>query len=144
MPKPKEGKAKDGKPMHFSVGAFIERDGKYLLIDRAVPPPGFACVAGHIDEGEDEKQAIVREIKEEVGLDAYDLQLLSEEELDWNWCSKGVTGHHWYLFRCSVSGDLERSKTETKSAGWYSREEIKHLKVEPVWEYWIKKSLKDS
>ena len=55
MAKPKEGKTKDGTPMHFSVGALIERDGQYLLIDRAVPPFGFAGVAGHIDDGEDEE-----------------------------------------------------------------------------------------
>jgi ADP-ribose pyrophosphatase YjhB (NUDIX family) len=139
MAKPKEGTAKDGKPMHFSVGAVIERDGKYLLIERVVPPLGFAGVAGHVDGGENEQQAIVREIKEEVGLDAKNPEMLFQEELDWNWCSKGATSHYWYLFQCSVSGDLERSMRETKSAGWYSKEEIRRLKLEPAWEYWFKK-----
>jgi 8-oxo-dGTP pyrophosphatase MutT (NUDIX family) len=109
------------------------------LIERAVPPLGFAGVAGHVDKGEDEKHAMRREIKEEVGLDAGNLELLFEEELDWNWCSRGVTSHYWYLFHSSVSGDLARSEQETKSAGWYSKEEIKKLTVEPVWEYWFKK-----
>ena len=72
--------------MHFSVGALIERDGKYLLIERAVPPLGFAGVAGHVDEGEDERHAIMREVKEEIGFDVHDPKLLLEEELDWNWC----------------------------------------------------------
>ncbi len=125
--------------MHFSVGALIEQEGKYLLIERAVPPLGFAGVAGHVDEGEDERQAVVREVKEEVGFEARDPKLLFEEELDWNWCSKGVTSHYWYFFHCPVSGDLARSMRETKSAGWYSKEEIKNLTLEPVWEYWFKK-----
>lgn len=139
MAKPKEGKTHDGKLMHFSAGALILKDGKYLLIDRAVPPFGFAGVAGHVDEGETAAQAVVREVSEEVGLAVDDPQLLFEEELDWNWCSKGVSSHHWCLFRCPVSGEIERSRRETKSAGWYSKEEIKKMKLEPVWEYWLKK-----
>jgi 8-oxo-dGTP pyrophosphatase MutT (NUDIX family) len=139
MAKPKEGKTKDGTPMHFSVGALIERDGQYLLIDRAVPPFGFAGVAGHIDDGEDEERAVIREVKEEVGLDVVNPVLLYEEELDWNWCSRGITSHYWYLFHCPVSGDLTRSIRETKSAGWYSKEDIKKLTLEPAWEYWFKK-----
>lgn len=141
MPKAKEGKSKDGRVMHFSVGALIEHDGKYLLIDRAVPPLRFAGVAGHVDQDETPLQAVAREVKEEVGLAITNPQLLFEEELDWNWCSKGVTSHYWYLFRCPISGNAEilRSKGETKSAGWYSKEEIKTLKLEPAWEYWFKK-----
>jgi 8-oxo-dGTP pyrophosphatase MutT (NUDIX family) len=139
MAKPKEKNTKAGKPMHFSVGALIERDGKYLLIERAVPPLGFAGVAGHIDEGEDERQAVIREVKEEVGFDVNDPKLLFEEELDGNWCSKGATSHYWYLFHCPVSGEMERSERETKSVGWYSKEEIKKMILEPAWEYWFRK-----
>jgi ADP-ribose pyrophosphatase YjhB (NUDIX family) len=138
-PKPKTGKTPDGKMMHFFVGALIERDGKYLLIDRGAPPYGFAGVAGHVDEGENEKQAIIREVKEEVGLDVKTAELLFEEELDWNWCGRGITSHYWYVFHCSATGEVEREKIETKSAGWYTKEEIKNLKLEPAWEYWFKK-----
>ncbi len=138
-PEPKTGKTPDGKPMHFSVGAVIERGGKYLLIDRAIFPYGFAGVAGHIDEGENEKQALIREVKEEINLDIEKADLLFEEELDWNKCSRGITSHYWYVYHCSASGEPRRSKTETKSSGWYTREEIKNLKLEPVWEYWFEK-----
>ena len=51
MAKPKE-EIKDENKIHFSVGALIEKDNKYLLIDRATPPLGFAGIAGHIEEGE--------------------------------------------------------------------------------------------
>ena len=58
----------DGQKMHYSVGAVIERNGLYLLIDRAKPPFGFAGIAGHVDEGESAEQAIIREVREESGL----------------------------------------------------------------------------
>lgn len=139
MPKPKVGKTKEGEMMHYSAGAVIEQDGKYLLIDRAIPPFGFAGIAGHIDEGEAPEESLVREVEEESGLAAEECKLLFEEELDWNWCSKGVQSHHWYLFRCVVSGEIKQNIKETKSIGWYTKEEIRNLKLEPIWEYWFKK-----
>lgn len=138
MSDPKTGE-REGKTIHYSVGAVVCKDGKYLLIDRGVPPPGFAGVSGHLDEGEDIDNAIVREVAEETGLRVDRAELLWEEFVDWNWCSKGVTGHYWYVFACEVSGDIARDERETKSAGWYSAEEIKTLPLEQVWEHWFRK-----
>jgi ADP-ribose pyrophosphatase YjhB (NUDIX family) len=136
---PKSGVAKNGQTLHYSVGALIKQDNKYLLIDRGTPPFGFAGLAGHVDEGEEPQQALVREIKEESGLDVIECKLLFEEELDWNWCGKGIKVHCRHLFECSVSGELNRDKRETKSIGWYTTEEIKNLSLEPVWKYWFQK-----
>lgn len=129
----------EGKTLHYSVGAFVKKDRKYLLIDRAVPPLGFAGVAGHVDEGEIPEQALVREVEEEIGLKVVSYKLLFEELVDWNWCSKGVTGHYWHVFDCETSGEITQNFRETKSVGWYTEEEIKELKLEPVWDYWFKK-----
>jgi len=136
---PQKSKSKDGKLMHYSVGALIKRGDKYLLIDRVNPPFGFAGVAGHIDRAEDKVKALKREVKEESGLKVKDYKLLFEEELDWNWCSKGVNVHYWYLFECEVSGEVKQNCKETKSIGWYTIKEIKKLKLEPVWKYWFEK-----
>lgn len=135
----KQGKSKDGKLMHYSVGALIKKDGKYLLIDRVQPPFGFAGLAGHVDDDEEAKKALKREIEEESGLKIDSHKLLFEEELGWNWCTKGVGVHYWYLYECEVLGETKRNFFETKSIGWYNRDEIKKLKLEPVWEYWFKK-----
>jgi ADP-ribose pyrophosphatase YjhB (NUDIX family) len=135
----KTGKTKKGNLMHYSVGALIKKGEKFLLIDRAQPPFGFAGIAGHIDKGEKKTDALKREIKEESGLEVKNYKLLFEEELDWNWCNAGVNSHYWYLFKCSVSGKLKMNHIETKSIGWYTKSEIKKLKLEPVWRYWFKK-----
>ena len=136
---PKQDTAKNGQPIHYSVGALIREGEKYFLIDRAVPPLGFAGVAGHVDENESSEEALMREVEEESGFKIQNHKLLFEEELDWNWCSKGVNSHYWYLFDCQVSGELKRSERETKSVGWYNADEIKKLTLEPVWDYWFKK-----
>lgn len=139
MPNPKLGKSQDRKEMHYSVGALIIKDGKYLLIDRVKPPLGFAGIAGHIDENEDKIKALKREVEEESGLKVEKYELLIEEELDWNWCSRGTKVHYWYLFSCEVSGDIKENYKETKSIGWYTKDEIINLELEPVWKYWFNK-----
>ena len=139
MAVPKEAKSKNNQPMHFSVGALIQKDDKYLLVDRVVPPLGFAGLAGHVDEGEEQLVAIKREVEEESGLKVKECQLLFEEELDWNWCARGFNVHFWFLYTCQVSGKIRWNKRESKSIGWYAPEEIKKLNLEPVWGYWFKK-----
>lgn len=139
MGTPKAGISSDGREMHYSVGAVIELGGRYLLIDRVKPPLGFAGIAGHVDAGEDVTEALRREVREESGLEVEKYEPLFEEEVGWNVCSRGVPVHYWYLFRCGVSGDVRHNILEAKSIGWYSVEDIRSLKLEPVWEYWFKK-----
>ncbi len=136
---PKLTTSSKGKPMHFSVGAIIQRDRKYLLIDRVKPPFGFAGVAGHVDEGETPEEALQREVEEESGLVVQEYRLLYEEEIEKNICSKGTEVHYWYLYECIVEGEIKHNTKETKSIRWYTKEEIKKLTVEPVWGYWFTK-----
>lgn len=130
---------KNGALQHFSVGAIIEREGKYLLIDRVNIPLGFAAPAGHIDEGETPEEALVREVKEEVNLDVKNCTLLTEELVLDNLCTRGVKAHYWYVFSCETTGEPVRDEEEAKSMGWYTPEEMEALTLEPVWEYWFKK-----
>ncbi len=126
--------------MHFSVGALIEKDGKYLLIDRMNPPFGFAGIGGHVDEGEEDTiKALKREVKEESGLTATKCTLVCEEEIPGNFCKRGINTHYWYLYKCETTGEVVQNTKETKSIGWYSPAEMKKLELEPVWDYWFKK-----
>lgn len=138
MPRPKEIVVND-KIFHVSVGALIESDEKYLLIERAIPPRGFAGVAGHVDEGETPGESLLREVQEEVGLRLKKYELLLEEAVHWNWCNAGVTGHYWYLYRALSEGEIKRNDREVSSVQWYTKEEINKLNLEPVWAYWFKK-----
>lgn len=135
----KTGKSSDDREMHYSVGIIVECNGKYLLMDRINPPPGFACSAGHIDEGEEALEAAIRELKEETGIEKRDLEFVCEEEIPWNYC-KSVTVHYWCLYRTSVDKeDIVIEKDEARSMNWYTIEEIKEMKLEEVWSYWFKK-----
>ena len=138
MIKHKEGIASNGELLHYSAGALIKKDDKYLLVDRVNPPYGFAGLAGHVDEGESGDDTITREVTEESGLKILSYKLLFEEEILWNYC-RSAPSHKWRLYECETEGQIIQNKQETKSIEWYSREEIKKLNLEPVWKYWFEK-----
>lgn len=78
-------------PYRPNVAAMIFRADGRILIARRTDQPGaggplsegvWQCPQGGIDEGEDPKAAVFREVWEELGLDASNLRLLHEHP-DW-------------------------------------------------------------
>lgn len=112
---------------HTSVGIFVWKNEKLLLIERAIVPFGFAVPAGHVDGDPTFEEAATRELKEEVGLGTRKLTLLAEGRKE-NHCSR-VDGiwHYWKLYKADTEGEIKRSLDETKKAGWYSKEEMQAL-----------------
>lgn len=137
MSTPQEQRRDDGTMRHLSVGAIIEREGRYLLIDRTNKPFGFAGLAGHIDEGEEPLEALHREVREEGGVAITDCDLISEGEYHGSGCVYDVRYHYWYLYRCRVEGEPQRDPSEARSMGWYTPEEITNLNLEPAWRRWF-------
>lgn len=133
----KIGKSAHGCLLHYSVGMIIERDGKYLLIDRAVKPFGFAMPAGHIEEEETPGEACVRETIEEVGVQPENIQLLYEGALENNWCSRGVGIHYWYIYKCEIKEEPKLFIVEEKSIGWYSPKEMQKMEYEFAARHWF-------
>ena len=134
----KEGVSSKGRNLHYAVGAIIKNKEKYLLIDRSFFPKGFACISGHVEDGESDEDALFREVEEESGFIVNDFNLIGEGELIDNLCNKKAKDHYWKVYSCKVSGNLKKNG-ESKSIGWYSKEEIKNLNLEPSWGYWLKK-----
>ncbi len=134
---PKKGYLPDGTLHHFSAGALIEKDGKYLIIDRVHIPLGFAGPAGHVDEGEAPIESVKREVEEETGLEVTNAEIVREGFIPWNECHRGIVGHYWYLFKCETTGELKENKREVKSIGWYTPSQIKKLKLTRMWKHWF-------
>jgi ADP-ribose pyrophosphatase YjhB (NUDIX family) len=57
----------------ITVDAIIEVADGIVLVKRSNPPLGFALPGGFVDYGESLEQAVVREAREETGLDLIDL-----------------------------------------------------------------------
>jgi 8-oxo-dGTP pyrophosphatase MutT (NUDIX family) len=139
MGNPKIIKSSSGDICHPCVGAVIIRDAQILMIERKKFPPGWACVAGHIDETDSTpEEALGREIKEESGLLLTDFKLLFQEEIK-NPCSKGVDYHYWYVYDCKVDGNIIKNEEETKNIKWVDLDKVHRLNLEPVWKYIFRK-----
>lgn len=125
--------------MHSSVGAIIKQNNKILMLDRLNIPLGWACPAGHIEDGETPEQTIVREIKEETNLAAVNYKLIIHEAVDFGTCRRGFTGHDWYVYEIiDWQGEVKLSY-EHKAMGWKTIKEIKQLQLEEIWQYFFKK-----
>ncbi len=57
------------KSPFLTVDAIIEIEGGIVIIKRSNPPLGWALPGGFVDYGESLEEAVVREAKEETGLD---------------------------------------------------------------------------
>lgn len=125
--------------MHRSVTAIIKKDGKILMIDRANFPFGWACPSGHVEDGEDPEKAMVREVKEEVNIDAKKYNLIHHEFIEWNECKRGARGHDFFVYEILDWDGKAEINFESKGMKWISEDETKNIKLEPVWDYFLKK-----
>jgi 8-oxo-dGTP pyrophosphatase MutT (NUDIX family) len=143
-----------------SVGAVIrDAEGRVLTFRRATPPPGIAGPAGHVDDHGTPEQAIVDEVREEVGLTVVSYEQIASEQRS-GACRRmgGELGHWWWLFEVRAEGELAPSWRETRDAAWRSPSELQQLAertiafargrvgvgefatdpgVEPVWVRWF-------
>jgi len=58
----------------LTVDGIIEYKDGIVMIERSNPPLGWALPGGFVDYGESIEQAVIREMKEETGLDFIDLR----------------------------------------------------------------------
>lgn len=64
-----------------TAGAFIfNQAGELLLLKSHKWPGKYVIPGGHVELGETIEQAVIREAKEETGLDVYDLQFINFQE----------------------------------------------------------------
>jgi len=109
------------------VAAVIERDGKLLVICRAegIAAGGWWCFpGGAIQDGESQQQALVREIREEIGLDIQPLEQI------WQWTRPDGQLHlTWWRARLhDPQQNIQMNQSEVAEARWVTPDEFRQLK----------------
>ncbi len=80
--------------------------------------PMYSCLAGFVEPGEDLEGAVVREVREEVGISVSDVEYVASQP--WPFPHSLMVG-----FRASYAGgDVVLDETEIVDANWYHRDAL--------------------
>jgi len=112
-----------------TVAAVLVKDGKVLLVRRGhVPFRGFwALPGGHIDSYEPARKAIVREVKEETGMEL--------KPRFFGYYNEIIMHKDWHAVVLAFDGDFvgkevgSSDSEEVKEVKWFRVEELRDLKI---------------
>ena len=113
---------------------MVERsDGSVLAFERADAPGSWQLPQGGIEVGEEPEDAVWRELKEETGLTASDVELVARhpEWVEYEWPPEVAAGRRgigqiqrWFTFRVNDDG-VQPSPDGSEFVAWRW--------VEPAW-----------
>lgn len=111
-----------------AVIVLIEKDfggiQKCLLGRSKRYPPGmYSTLAGFVEPGESLEMAVMREMKEEVGLEVSHIRYQASQP--WPFPTSLMLG----FFATATSASLQLDTDEVEEARWFSREELKSLSL---------------
>lgn len=120
-------------PYRDNVAALVFKDNKYLLIQMIDWPDDFwKLPQGGVHDGESKKEALKRELKEELGTDK--LKIIKHfpfrHQYDWDKKSVNLAGFRWRgqkqtFFLVEFTGDkIEIDREELKDYCWVTKDEL--------------------
>ncbi|MCC3705556.1 NUDIX hydrolase [Rouxiella badensis] len=127
------GETSNGIPFHITVAMLFIYDGKILVIKKSDPAYDhkYSVVAGHLENGESPRSALLREVKEELGMTLIDFKFLSKEIGVKDLCRYGLNLHDWYIFYSDGYIDIdsiEFDSSEIESVEWISLHELNNIR----------------
>jgi len=126
-----------------TVGALIFNPaGKILLIKSHKWRNKYVIPGGHIELGEKIEEALKREVKEETGLDIYDIKFICFQEFIFDeafWKKR----HFIFLdFACKTDSTEVKLNSEGQEFVWVTLDEALKLDIEPYTRKTIEEYLK--
>ena len=115
-----------------TVGALIINGSKLLLVKSPKwKHQKWTVPGGHIEVGESAEQAIVREAKEETGLDVIPIKLLLVQEAVFSEEYYKPMHYLFFDFLCKAKNDnVKLDNRELNAHRWFDKKEIHNADVE--------------
>jgi 8-oxo-dGTP pyrophosphatase MutT (NUDIX family) len=121
-------------PPKVSAACFIEKEGKLLVLDLTYRK-GYAFPGGMIEPNENIETGVIREVKEETGLQVESLQYIgSKEDIQYGLTVIAIA------FSATTSGEISDSDEGTLL--WLPPEEIQQNQSYLNWTYLLDQYLK--
>mgnify|MGYP001851624645 CR=1 FL=1 len=114
--------------------------GDKILIDNCDNAPFWGYPGGHVELGESTREAVVREVKEEIGVDAEIIKNLASIQLFFT-REDGKPFHEigfYYLMKANIEPknltieENDKGKLRKHQFRWVTKEELKNLDVRPT------------
>lgn len=113
------------------IAVILEREGRFLLGKRSphkLKAPGYWCpISGHLEPGEEQAAAVVREVLEETALRVVALDCVARCDTH-----DGSAVMHWWTVQPLDDAPARLANDEHSELGWFSPEEL--LRLSPVFE----------
>lgn len=125
---------------HGRTCGIIKQDDKFLIM-RVNQTSYFHIPGGHIEIGEDSEQAIIREIKEEIGCDIQETNLFAIQENFWQRNNKNCHGIEFYYIIKPKNNlemkdyqkiEIDKGEEKLLDFKWCTQEELKDIDLRPV------------
>lgn len=126
-----------------TVGALIfNPEGKIFLMRSYKWKNKYVIPGGHIELGENMEEALKREIKEETGLNIYDIEFLCFQEFVFDKAFWKKRHFIFFDFVCRTNSLKVNLDSEGQEYTWVSLEEALKLSTEPYTRQVIKEYIK--
>jgi len=129
-----------------TIAVIVDKNNKILLIQKqSYPDNGWDFPGGGAEEGETDEQAIMRELKEELGTDKFELIKKSRENNQYDWPDEVIEkkfeekGKTWrgqkrsqFLVKfLGEEGDVRIQEDEIRKFRWVEVDELSKLFIFP-------------
>lgn len=124
---------------HVRAAGIIKQENKFLIM-KVNNKEYYHIPGGHIETGEDSKQALIREIKEELNINIKEMNLFAIQENFWKANNKNCHGIEFYYI-VNPKADLktidykriENDKGEDKllEIRWVTKEDLANIDLRP-------------
>ena len=126
------------------VGAIIVQDGKILIVRRGSEPGKgkWSVPGGLVELGETVEQAVVREVREECGLDV-EVDKLIDIVDSMTFDKNGRLKYHFIIldFFVKIKGGKLRPGDDAKEALWVSLEEVENYDLTKTFKEFLKRNM---